>query len=186
MMRTWKLHHPDWEYRLWTERNMIDLANSLLWDRAEEISPHAPEQFRSDVARYEILFHYGGVWVDADFVCHKPLDPLMGDRPFAGKVGRVLNNALVGSPIGHPVLFDLIANLPANVDRFGPDAGNTVKSGPQFFTPIARRHRVIEYPEGYFYPYDWMHLDSPSEGSYATHHWWNQRRLKEKPLQWTS
>ena len=74
MMQTWKEHHPTWEVKLWTEAP--PLVNQDLWDNAEKISPKAPEQFRSDVARYEILYHDGGIWADADFVCQRPFDAL--------------------------------------------------------------------------------------------------------------
>jgi mannosyltransferase OCH1-like enzyme len=180
MIATWKTHHPDWKHRFWTADNMIPLLNQKLYDRADQISPHAPEQFQSDVVRYEILYRYGGVWADVDFVCQKPIDDLMGVPIFAGRVSNVLNNALIGAPEGHAMLFDLIAKLPANVARYGPSVGNTVKSGPQFFTPIARRHKITEYPARYFYPYTWEQLDSKLEGEYATHRWNNARRLASK------
>lgn len=185
MMGTWKQRHPEWEYRLWTDRNLIPLVNQDLFDRAAEITPDAPEQFQSDVLRYEVLNHFGGVWVDADFVCQLPIDDLLTTKPFAGKVGRWLNNALLGAPAGHPMLYDLIQNLGRNVERFRPEQGNTVKSGPQYFTPIARRWKIIEYPENYFYPYSWTELNRGGEEfplSFAIHHWGNQRRVKGVPL----
>ena len=79
---------------------------------------------------------------------------------------------------GHDMLLELIARLPANVERQNPSAGNTVKSGPQFFTPIARRHKITEYPQRYFYPYGYNQLERGGEeypDSYAIHHW-NHRR----------
>ena len=183
MTRTWRELHPTWEYRLWTE--VPNLVNQDLWDRAEEISPKAPEQFRSDVARYEILFHHGGIWADADFVCQQSFGPLLSSA-FAGQETRQwLNNALIGVPPESDVMLDLISHLPANVERFGPEKGNTVKSGPQFFTPIARRHHITEYPARYFYPYHWSELDRGAEefpNAYATHHWQNQRRKQGKPF----
>lgn len=183
MMGTWQWFHPRWEYRFWHAGNMIELANQDLWDRAAEISPDAPEQFQSDVARYEILHQFGGVWVDADFVCQKPIDDLMGVETWAGQVGAVLNNAILAAPAGHPMLYDLIAKLPANVARHKPEAGNTVKSGPQFFTPIARRHKITEYPARYFFPFRWDELGSELHGEYGTHMWGNARR--RKGMAWT-
>jgi mannosyltransferase OCH1-like enzyme len=180
MMGTWQELHPDWDYRFWTEANLPTLANQDLWDRASEVSPEAPEQFRSDVARYEILYHHGGVWVDADFWCQRPLDPLLEDRAFfAGReTYRWLNNALIGAVPGHPVMAELSAGLPRSVSRHPVTRGNTHRSGPQYFTPIARRHQVHEYPQDYFYPYLWTQLDRSSEpfpDAYAVHTW-NHRR----------
>jgi mannosyltransferase OCH1-like enzyme len=183
MMQTWKEHHPTWEVKLWTEAP--PLVNQDLWDNAEKISPKAPEQFRSDVARYEILYQHGGIWADADFVCQRPFDALARGI-FAGQETRQwLNNALIGSPPGHEMLLELIARLPTNVERSNPSAGNTVKSGPQFFTPIARRHKITEYPQRYFYPYRYNQLERGAEAfpdSYSVHHWQNQRRIQGKPF----
>ena len=183
MMDTWKAHHPDWEYTLWGDTE--NLVNQDLYDRAGEISPNAPEQFQSDVARYEILYQYGGIWADADFTCQRNFDPLI-QSPFAGQETRQwLNNALIGAPAGSPMLLELVSRLPASVARSQPSQGNTVKSGPQFFTPIARRHKITEYPPRYFYPYSWHELaqggnDFPD--SYAVHHWQNQRRKQGMPF----
>lgn len=178
MMGTWREHH-DWEYRFWHSGNLPPLQNQELYDRASEISPNAPEQFQSDVARYEILYLYGGVWVDADFVCQRPIDDLMKPPIWAGQVAQVLNNAIIGAEPEHPLMFDLIAKLPANASRHPQGAGNTVKSGPQFFTPIARRHGITEYPARYFYPFTWEQLDRDDEDfpdAYAVHRWGNARR----------
>lgn len=181
MMGTWKELHPDWEYMYWTDRNLPPLVNHELYANAAEITPNAPEQFQSDVLRYEILHQFGGVWVDVDFLCQKPIDDLLGSKPFAGKVARRwVNNALIGSPAKHPLFYDLIQNLERNVARYRPDHGNTVKSGPQYFTPLARRWRIVEYPETHFYPFDWTVLDPDLDAypdSYALHLWGNQRRL---------
>lgn len=183
MMVTWKTHHPDWQIHLWADPG--GLRNQDLYDRGEEITPDAPEQFRSDVARYEILHRFGGVWADADFVCQKPIDDLLGSKPFAVREGRWLNNAIIGSPRRHPMLEDLISLLPQSVARQRPEHGNTVKSGPQFFTPIARRWKITELAQETFFPYLWNELDRGTEefpDAYAVHHWQNQRRRQGQPL----
>ena len=187
MMGGWRALHPGFDYRFWTERNLPALVNQEIWDKAEAISPNAPEQLRSDVARYEILYRYGGIWVDADFICQKPIDPLMvGTEAFAGQeTSRWLNNALIGVTARSPFMLELIERLPQNVIRHPVNRGNNVKTGPQFFTPIARRHRITEYPSSFFYPYGWNELDRGSEefpDAYAVHTWNNQRRLRSRPL----
>lgn len=181
MMETWRTHHPEWEFMHWSDTNLIPLVNHELYAYADGISPDAPEQFKSDVLRYEVLHEFGGVWVDADFICQAPLDQLLTTKPFAGKVGgRWLNNALIGSPPKHPMLYDLITNLERNVARHRPEQGNTIKSGPQYFTPIARKWKIVEYPEPYFYPFNWTVLDPDLDAypdAFAIHLWGNQRRL---------
>ena len=71
------------------------------------------------------------------------------------------------------------------MERAQPSQGNTVKSGPQFFTPIARRHSITEYPQRYFYPYLWSNLSQGANDypdSYAVHHWNHQREVQGRPF----
>jgi inositol phosphorylceramide mannosyltransferase catalytic subunit len=180
-MESWRRLHPAWTHCLWTEENLPPLTNQDLFDNASEISPGAVEQFQSDVLRYELLERYGGVYVDADFECLKPIDHLR-DCNFLGWVTRtVLNNALLGFEMGHPFLREVIESLPGNVARFKPEDGNTHKSGPLFITPIALRYKSVQkLPKDLLYPYDWKQLHRKGEvfpDSLAVHHWNNRRRL---------
>lgn len=171
---------------LWTEAEVdaFGLTNQGLWHDAERITPEAPHQFRSDVARYEILARYGGVWVDADFECRRPFDDLLGYPAFAGWEvdGRWVNNALIGAVPGHPVITEAVRRLPGNVRRHGPTVANTKKAGPQFLTPIVARHRpmVKLLPSAELYPYLWNELHRAGEDfpdARAVHHW-NHRRSR--------
>lgn len=178
-VETWKRHHPEWQFRWWDQDTIRPLLNQDLWDRAAEISPGTPEQFRSDVARYEILYQLGGVWVDVDFECLRPIDELCDVEAFLAweMPGRWLNQAIFGAVPGHPLLADLIACLPDSVRRNRRHA-NTRKSGPQFVTPHALRRGITTYPKEHFYPYLWNELDRGGEAfpdAYAIHHW-NHRR----------
>lgn len=187
-MARWKALHPSWEYRLWNEGNMIPLQNQDLWDRASSISPRAPEQFRSDVARYEILLAEGGVWVDADFEPLRPIDPLLDLPTFASKhEGRYVANGLIGVPPGHPAMAEAISRLPRSVQsrRGAHHSSNSHISGPRFFTPIAQRAGLHLLDEHLFLPYSYTELERGTEsfpGSFAVHHWHNRRRQRQWPL----
>jgi inositol phosphorylceramide mannosyltransferase catalytic subunit len=184
-MSSWRDHHPRWDYMLWTDAEMSDfgLRNQGLWDRAERITPEAPHQFRSDVARYEILQRYGGVWVDADFECHAPIDDLLDSSGFLvwEVAGQWLANGLFGAVRDLPLCDVLVNDLPGNVRRHGPTVSNTRKSGPQYVTPRALRHTgSIDFlPTDWFLPYSYRELDRMGtvQGKYATHHW-NHRRAR--------
>ena len=178
-IESWKRHHPGWEFRWWNESTIGSLWNQDLWDHAHDISPTAPEQFRADVVRYEILYRQGGVWVDVDFECLRSIEELCRvDAFLAWEVpNRWLNQAIFGAVPEHPLLAALIAALPESVERHRRHA-NTKKSGPQFVTPHALRHGVTTYPKEHFYPYLWNELHRGGEtfpDAYAIHHW-NHRR----------
>lgn len=185
--------HPDWEYRLWDEAAVaqLGLINQHLWDDADRLAGQYAGQFRSDVARLEILWRLGGVYVDTDCEARRPLDPLLDDLCFLGweVEGVWVNNAVVGAVRGHPLLQQLVAQLPAHVRRFRPPARPNRMSGPRYVTPRARAAHVTLHPQHFFYPYlhDELHRDAePHPDSYLVHHWDNARKRKGHPRSWTS
>lgn len=179
-IESWRSLHPRWEFRWWDESNLPPLQNWELWEAAPRIAPRAVEQFRSDVARYELLQRFGGVWVDVDFRCQKPIDVFMG-RPWVVRhARRFVANGIIGVPPDHPAMAEAIENLPAIVERH-PGRANTWLSGPRYFTPIAHRHDFRILPGEWFLPYEWNELERGDEDfpdAWAVHHWNNQRRQK--------
>lgn len=74
-MKTWRAHHPDWQYML--------LDNAFLQSRRWRLQGHIDEYMArgdyagvSDIMRYEVLFECGGFIASADTVCLKPVDDL--------------------------------------------------------------------------------------------------------------
>lgn len=187
--RTWMEHHPEWEHRLWTEQNLTWLQNQELFDRAEDHTEHVG-QFRSDVARYEILRLHGGVYVDCDMECLRSFDELCDVEFFAGReCDRFVNNAVLGSVPAHPLLVELVDNLPARVaaTRGRGWRPNRI-TGPHYLTPAVERHGVTVHPAQFFYPYRWDELDRANEAfpdSFAVHHWENARKRRRRPRETT-
>lgn len=190
--RTWLDLHPDWEWHLWSEDNMPPLRNQRLYDDAERIAPGSVGQFRSDVARYELLAVYGGVYVDMDMECLRSIDTLLSTAgrcwfAYEDPQHRWVNNAVCGGRPGHPFLNRLIQHLPVNVARWeGHRKRPNVLSGPQFVT--AERNSGSEWqravtvlPHRLFYPYLYSEVGTPRErgpwpeDTYAVHHWHNTR-----------
>lgn len=54
----------NWEYKLWTDKEVSDftLANQQAYDDS------IPYQQKSDIARYEIMYMYGGLYIDCDMI----------------------------------------------------------------------------------------------------------------------
>lgn len=54
--------YPEWEYKLWRESDIdsINLVNRNIYDKEPTL------RGKSDIARYEILYQYGGIFLDTD------------------------------------------------------------------------------------------------------------------------
>lgn len=77
-LRTWQEKHPQWCYRLWTNRDLSEHS----WTNRHHIAEYMRRGRYNGVAdlmRYEILWRYGGVVVAADSVCLHPIDELFED-----------------------------------------------------------------------------------------------------------
>jgi len=115
---SWKTLHPGWEYRLWTDtmnRTFMEThfpGPLSLYDAY----PH-PIQ-RVDMVRYFILRHMGGLFVDLDFECLRPVEPLLegcgfvaGQEPpehaFLHGKDRIISNAFMACESGHPFAIEL-------------------------------------------------------------------------------
>lgn len=169
--------HPGWELRTWS-----DLDEVLGFARnPETLLLSENVAWRSDVARYEILARFGGVYLDADVEPLRPFDRLVEDPldefAFAGweDAGRTLCPTVLGGPPGHPALEDLVRNLPAWA-RSRRSRGPVLATGPSYLTRRwRRRDDVVLYAPVRFYPVHWRDralLGGPyPEASYAVHHW---------------
>ncbi len=197
-LERWAELHPDYTMTLWTEDNLPPLINQQLFDEAEEIVPaHAVGQFRADVARYEILATYGGIYVDVDLEPLRPIGPLLAryDDPFprrgliAWEVDDVwVNNAFVALGPGHPLATYAIRDLPGRARRHRGSTASVI-SGPKMITPLAlgrvKHHDLFILPSRLVYPYAHDELGRSSEEfpeAYMVHHWNHQRELQERPI----
>src|SRR3712207_1506593 len=68
---TWQRLHPGWEHKLWTDATLPPLENQRAFDLARSAAA------RSNIARYEIVRRFGGVYIDTDFECKRSLEALL-------------------------------------------------------------------------------------------------------------
>ncbi|MGX1135548.1 hypothetical protein RKD49_007738 [Streptomyces glaucescens] len=191
---SWRLHHPGWGYRLWTDSdNRAFLQEHYPWFLP--IYDGYPEPImRADAIRYFLLDHFGGLYVDLDFECLRPVDALLDGRELvlgcepeshtrlllARRRGldRIVGNAFIASRPGHPFWAHVHRQL-VGAHRM---SGALDVTGPFFLTravdlaPEPSSVTVLGpellYPE--VSPYA-RELFGPQETdyaqAYAVHHW---------------
>lgn len=166
--QSWRDHHPDWTYRLWTEDNLPELECARVLHRARFFAEQA------DVVRLELLTRFGGVYVDMDFECLGPLDPLLkGVGAFAGleRAGWV-GNAILGSAASHPAYRFALEQA---IDLVGRGKHAVEATGPFMISRVlAEFPSVTLFAPEILYPVAWNDRSaSPvvSEAAVAVHHW---------------
>lgn len=97
---------------LWTDAGSREfIAENYPWFLDNFDAYTYPIQ-RADAIRYFVLHHYGGVYIDLDIGCLRPLDPLLVYPVILPKTIPVgVSNDLMFSEKGHPFMAQTIHNL---------------------------------------------------------------------------
>ena len=136
MRQTWIDRHPEWEFRIWRLEDLAWLAEPPLFERAETYAQKA------DIARYEIVQRFGGVYLDTDMECLRPLDGLVDRCEFfaARQYDGYVAIGIFGATPFHPILRQTIERLPAS-SFFHRGEPIYVQTGPILFDKVLKDGR---------------------------------------------
>ncbi len=181
---TWIDKHPSWLYILWDDQALekLPMLNKRAFQEARNYG------VKSDIARYELLYQFGGVYVDTDMECLRALDAFHYCCDFyAGfePSGWCILNTILAARPGDQIMNACITQMENSVissSDFHTVVNNT---GPEYLTrcflsamPL-HNGRCVVFPAGYFFPIsaDERDLDESSQKklvrpeTYAIHHW---------------
>ena len=111
-MNTWKEKHPAFEYISWNE-DLIQQMN-IKFVCQEQIDKISEINGKADIMRWEILYRFGGVFIDADSICIEPLPLEMftkhGFASFENESTRkgLIATGTMGFPPKHQLCKDII------------------------------------------------------------------------------
>jgi len=213
-LETWLKYHPDWTFVFWVDnpqnydlgticenytfddvkkylespekngqRIVIDVKN-LIFDNRRFFDATRNYGQRSDILKWEVVYRFGGVYIDVDFECTKPLDMFHHMYDFYTGIQPLdtsfiqLGAALFAARPKHPILKEC-------VETIKDDWHNTqiiVSTGPLHFTKCfcktANQYGFLDValPASYFYPcgYDEQkiaRINWIQPESFAVHHW---------------
>jgi mannosyltransferase OCH1-like enzyme len=158
--------HPDWQHVTWQDPlNPDDWELGFLFDRCTAGAQLA------GLVRLEVVWRFGGVYVDMDLEPLKPFDPLLEHKCFFGtEGGGILTDAVFGAEKSH-------LGIRQCIDRFrdGFWHPNPSVTGPRHTTVVlGGRPDVTVLPQEAFFPYLWTEPERANEefpNSYAVHRW---------------
>jgi len=114
MMETWREKHTDFEYIFWNEAEIE--KRGIQFRCQSQIDAMQEWNGKADIMRWEILYRYGGYFVDADSICIHPFDDYFegaGTVAFATFENETARTGLVatgtmGFVPGYPLCGDII------------------------------------------------------------------------------
>ena len=186
--KRWRRLHPKWTVTDWRDGELPAMPN--VFARAQGAAPKDVLRFQADVARLQLLWTYGGVYVDCDIEPLRPLDGILDDvecfaswSPNRGGGGRrLLTNSVLGACSAHPFIAACLDGLEDAVrDHAGKPVAQMV--GPWHVTRV---YEGLQHPdgvkvfdEGVFSPQSNKDRDRGYEpeltGAYAWHKWATSR-----------
>lgn len=95
-MDTWRDKHPDYEYIRWTEAEIN--KRGIKFECGNAINRMSEINGKADIMRWEILYRYGGIFLDADSICIEPFDDVfLSKTAFAGFENETVRKGLVAT-----------------------------------------------------------------------------------------
>jgi hypothetical protein len=133
-----KRHHPGADHKLFLHDDIVALLSArfskTVLDAYEALQPYA---YKADLARYCILYEYGGLYADVSyyFVGSIPTD---GTRPTVFRDNLVsapwdTSNAIIYAPPEHKALERAIQMVCGNVERRFYGYNSLCPTGPALF-----------------------------------------------------
>ena len=106
-IKSWKKYCPDYEIIRWDESNYDIGAAPLYVRQAYEAKKWA---FVTDYVRLQLVYNYGGIYLDTDVEIIKPIDSLLSHKAYFGfESDKYVATGLgFGAEQGAPILLDIM------------------------------------------------------------------------------
>jgi hypothetical protein len=136
-MRSWMVHHPDWDFHFWTDRERIIPIHGFQTRYVDQFVFRKLKKYydesvnwseKADILRLEFLAQEGGIYIDHDAFCLRPYDALNQAYDFYACLEAphepiahhniTVGMGLIGTRPEHPIILEAVNNVAANWDRF--------------------------------------------------------------------
>lgn len=179
-MESWYKYCPDYEIKCWNEHN-YNFEKNIYMKQAYARKAYG---FVPDYARLDILYNYGGIYMDTDVELIKNIDDLLYQDAFCGvEKWQILNfGGCSGSVKGNKSIKSILDARetlcfinPDNSENRNTcgyyDTATAIRMGYKINGSSQKVGDLMIYSSDYFHPYDYMsgrtHM---SPNTYSIHH----------------
>lgn len=181
-IESWKKMCPDYEIICWNEDN-YDIDKYLYTREAYRNQKYG---FVSDMARLDILYENGGIYLDTDVTILKCLDELLYQEAFIGveKWGNINSGGGFGAIPHHPMVkkmledrINLFSKLETGLFETETngfyETNSFIELGMKPDNSMQLVNGVTVYPYDIFHPYDYVSCNTMlSENTFSVHHFY--------------
>lgn len=138
-MESWYKFCPDYEIIEWNESNYDVTKNAYMYQAYQ----NKKWGFVSDYARLDIIYRYGGIYLDTDVELVQNLDDLLYQKGFMGfQNDEQVNTGLgFGAVEGVPVFKEML-DLYSDMKFINEDGSLNMTACPILQTPILEKHHL--------------------------------------------
>ena len=174
-IESWKTKLPEYEIKEWNESNYK--SDSFFFKKSMALKKYA---FASDYARFDILYKYGGIYLDTDMLMIKGLNDLLENNCFFGyETQNNISCGIIGAVKNNNKIIKFVLN---ELDTVSSESYFKSYSIVKVLNIIINIHKnegldleLIAYPIDYFYPFPYESNESPdkfiSPNTYSIHLW---------------
>ncbi len=179
-IESWRKYCPDYTIKRWSESDIDIMSVKYM----EECYEQKAWGFVPDVARLQIIYNEGGIYLDTDVELIKPLDPLLKNKAFMGFENK--NTVNLGQGFGaepHNQLIKKLLDQYNSLHFINRDGTKNLTPSPEIQTETLkalglRKSNKIQtvcgatiYPIEYFSGIDYYSgLSTRTEKTYSVHH----------------
>lgn len=181
-IKSWKKYCPDYEIIRWDESN-YDISKNKYMREAYEAKVWG---FVPDFARLDLIYQYGGIYLDTDVELIKPLDDLLNNKAFMGFESEeyVAPGLGFGAQKNSAIIKELIG-IYENRSFIRKDGTSDITASPIMITELLVSAGLVQngkfqiiknelsvYPVEYFCPLDYERRElNITERTYSIHHY---------------
>lgn len=108
-MDSWKKYNYDWEYKIWLQDELEDELSEDIKKTSKLLESLAA---KTDIYRLALIYKFWGLYVDADILCYRNINPLCENINFiiSEEWPWITTNALFGSMQGHRIIQNALSD----------------------------------------------------------------------------
>lgn len=140
-LESWKKYAPDYEIKIW-DLNTYNPDDCLFFKQAIE---HKNWSFASDYARADLLYKYGGIYMDLDVEMLRPIDDLLYNDAYMSfeSLDRIECGSGMGASPGHPILREICESYKSR-PYLKADGTWDNSTCPVRYTRVIEKHGLVE------------------------------------------